>query len=167
MLFRSLVPTEFEIGFGSGNAAQGRRDGVDVGVARLSGKIDRIDTDPSMTARAIIVDYKTSRIPTGKDIREKGELQVPLYLLALREVLGREPVGGLFISIRKGEVRGLVDAAEDDVLPPILTRTDLVDHEEFERVLEAARAAAADRIGRIRAGDIRHDPSDQIGRAHV
>ena len=156
-----LVPTEFEIGFGSGNAAQGRRDGVDVGVARLSGKIDRIDTDPSMTARAIIVDYKTSRIPNGKDIRERGELQVPLYLLALREVLGREPVGGLFISIRKGEVRGLVDAAEDDVLPPILTRTDLVDHEEFERVLEAARAAAADRIGRIRAGDIRHDPSDR------
>ena len=134
--------------------------GVDVGVARLSGKIDRIDTDPAMTARAVVVDYKTSRIPTGADIRDKGELQVPLYLLALREVLGREPVGGLFVSIRRGEVRGLVDAAEEDVLPPVLTRTDVVDHEEFEAVLEAARAAAAERITRIRAGDVRHDPRD-------
>ncbi|MGI9117799.1 MAG: PD-(D/E)XK nuclease family protein, partial [Gaiellales bacterium] len=155
-----LVPTEFEVSFGMRTAQAGRKDGVDVGPARLSGKIDRIDTDPRMTARAIVVDYKTSTIPTGPEIREKGELQVPLYLLALREVLGREPVGGLFVSIRKGETRGIVDAAEDDVLPPGLTRTDIVEHEEFEAALDAARADAGARILRMRAGDVRHDPAD-------
>jgi hypothetical protein len=104
-----LVPSEFEVSFGMRTAQAGRKDGVDVGPARLSGKIDRIDTDPMMTARAIVVDYKTSTIPIGSEIRDKGELQVPLYLLALREILGREPVGGLFISIRKGAMRGIVD----------------------------------------------------------
>lgn len=156
-----LVPTEFEVAFGMQTAQQGRKDGIDIGVARLSGKIDRIDADPMLTARAIVVDYKTSRIPKGPDIVDKGELQVPLYLLALREVLGREPVGGLFVSIRKGEVRGIVDAAEDDVLPPGLTRTDIVEHDVFEAVLEAARREAAERVERIRAGDVRHDPADQ------
>jgi RecB family exonuclease len=155
-----LVPTEFEVSFGTRSAQAGRKAGVDVGPARLSGKIDRIDTDPMMTARALIVDYKTSTIPTGPEIRDKGELQVPLYLLALREVLGREPVGGLFISIRKGATRGIVDAAEDDVLPPGLVGTDSVDHETFEAVLESARAQAAERVLRMRAGDVRHDPSD-------
>ena len=155
-----LVPTEFEVSFGMRTAQAGRKDGVDVGPARVSGKIDRIDTDPMMTARAIVVDYKTSTIPTGPEIREQGELQVPLYLLALREILGREPVGGLFISIRKGETRGIVDAAEGDVLPPGLTRTDVVEHEEFEEVLVNARAQAGERVLRIRAGDVRHDPSD-------
>jgi hypothetical protein len=85
---------------------------------------------------------------------------VPLYLLALREVLGREPVGGLFISIRKGATRGIVDAAEADVLPPGLVGTDSVDHETFEAVLESARTQAGERVLRMRAGDVRHDPSD-------
>ncbi len=155
-----LVPTEFEVSFGTRGAQAGRKAGVDVGPARLSGKIDRIDTDPMMTARALIVDYKTSTIPTGPEIRDKGELQVPLYLLALREVLGREPVGGLFISIRKGATRGIVDAAEADVLPPGLVGTDSVDHETFEAVLESARTQAGERVLRMRAGDVRHDPSD-------
>ena len=155
-----LVPSEFEVSFGMRTAQAGRKDGVDVGPARLSGKIDRIDTDPMMTARAIVVDYKTSTIPTGPEIRDKGELQVPLYLLALREILGREPVGGLFVSIRKGATRGIVDAAEDDVLPPGLVGTDIVDHETFEAVLESARQQAAVRVDRMRAGDVRHDPAD-------
>jgi hypothetical protein len=155
-----LVPSEFEVSFGTRTAQAGRKEGIDVGPARLSGKIDRIDTDPMMTARAIVVDYKTSTIPTGPEIRDKGELQVPLYLLALREILGREPVGGLFVSIRKGATRGIVDAAEDDVLPPGLVGTDIVDHETFEAVLESARQQAAVRVERMRAGDVRHDPSD-------
>ena len=155
-----LVPSEFEVSFGMRTAQAGRKDGVDVGPARLSGKIDRIDTDPMMTARAIVVDYKTSTIPIGSDIRDKGELQVPLYLLALREILGREPVGGLFISIRKGATRGILDQAEADVLPPGLVGTDIVDHETFEAVLESARQQAAVRVERMRAGDVRHDPSD-------
>ncbi len=153
-----LVPSEFEVAFGGRSAQQGRKDGVDVGVARISGKIDRIDADPAFTARAMVVDYKTSTISSGAEIQRDGKLQIPIYLLALREVLGREPVGGVLVSIRKGHVRGILDEDELDVLPPDASREDRLTHEEFEAVLEAARAEAAHRVERIRAGDVRHDP---------
>jgi hypothetical protein len=90
-----------------------------------------------------------------------GEIQVPLYLLALREVLGREPVAGLLVSIRRGDVRGVADGeGNEDVLPAGLTPTDVLDHATFEEFLESARALAAARIERIREGDIRHDAQD-------
>ncbi|MGA0122524.1 MAG: PD-(D/E)XK nuclease family protein, partial [Gaiellales bacterium] len=151
-----LVPSEFEVSFG------GSRGGIDVGPARVTGQIDRIDIDPAFTARAVVVDYKTSTISTGPKILEEGRLQLPLYLLALREVLGREPVGGLYVSIRKGAVRGLVDDSQEDVLPAGLSRDDRLDHDAFERALEGARTAAGARIERIRAGDVRHDPRDDV-----
>jgi len=147
-----LVPSEFEVPFG------GARGGLDVGPARVTGQIDRIDIDPAFTARAVVVDYKTSTISTGPKILEEERLQLPLYMLALREVLGREPVGGLYVSIRKGAVRGIVDASQDDVLPAGLSRDDRLEHEDFEAALEAARTRAAERIERIRAGAIGHDP---------
>ena len=66
--------------------------------------------------------------------------------------------GGVLVSIRKGHVRGILDEDELDVLPPDASREDRLTHEEFEAVLEAARAEAAHRVERIRAGDVRHDP---------
>ncbi len=156
-----LVPSEFEVAFGGRGAQTGRKGGLDVGPAAVSGKIDRIDLDPSFTARALVVDYKTSTISTGREIRDEHRLQIPLYLLALREVLGREPVGGLLVSIRKGEARGIVDADEDDVLPPHIPREDLLEHDAFEAVLAEARAEAGRRIERMQAGDVRHDPRDE------
>jgi RecB family exonuclease len=147
-----LVPSEFEVPFG------GARGGLDVGPARVTGQIDRIDIDPAFTARAIVVDYKTSTISTGPKILEEERLQLPLYLLALREVLGREPVGGLYVSIRKGAVRGIVDASQEDVLPAGLSRADRLEHDAFEAALERARAQAAERIELLRAGAIGHDP---------
>ena len=155
-----LVPSEFEVAFGGRGAQKGRKDGLNVGPAHVSGKIDRIDADPNFSARAMVVDYKTSAISTGAEIRREGKLQIPLYLLALREVLGREPVGGLLISIRKGQARGILDEDQSDVLPPDASSRDRLSHEEFEAVLDEARVAAARRIERIRSGDIKHDPRD-------
>ena len=155
-----LVPTEFETSFGMGNSPAGRKEGVDVGVARVHGKIDRIDTDPAMTARAAVVDYKATTALSASEMERKGEIQIPIYLLALREVLGREPVAGLYVSIRRGTVAGLADRDDEDVLPPGLKAADVLEHDVFEDRLEQARTIAAERIERIRAGDIRHDPSD-------
>ena len=153
-----LVPTEFEVAFGGRAAQTGRKEGLDIGPARVSGKIDRIDADPAFTARAMVVDYKTSTISTGAEIMRGGKLQIPLYLLALREVLGREPVGGVLVSIRKGHVRGIVDADELDVVPVNIARADRLAHDDFEAALEAARSEAAARVLRMREGDVRHDP---------
>lgn len=153
-----LVPTEFEVAFGGRNAQAGRKDGLDIGGVRVSGKIDRIDTDPMMTARAIVVDYKTTEVSSAAQMAERGEVQVPLYLLALREVLGREPVAGLLVSVRRGQARGLADADASDVLPPTLMRGDVLEHDAFENALETARGVALERVERMRAGDVRLDP---------
>ncbi len=157
-----LVPTEFEVAFGGRAAQPGRKKGLDVGPARVSGKIDRIDADPAFTARAMVVDYKTSAISTGAEIMRERKLQIPLYLLALREVLGREPVGGVLVSLRKGQVRGIVDASQEDVLPPTIAREDRLEHADFEAALEAARTEAGVRVERIWAGDVQHDPTRRV-----
>jgi hypothetical protein len=155
-----LQPSVFEVQFGGRTAQKGYKQGLDVGPAAVSGKIDRIDTDPLMTARAVVVDYKSGGVQGASTIRKDGHLQLPLYLLALREVLGREPVGGVYVSVRRGEIRGLLDAEHDDVLPTGTTPSDHLDHDTFEEVLEEARAEAAARIERMHRGDVRHDPRD-------
>ncbi len=45
-----------------------------------------------------------------------------------------------------------------DVAPPGLVRTDLVERDELWRIVDVAREQAVEIVGRIRAGDVRHDP---------
>ena len=47
-----------------------------------------------MGALGIVVDYKSGAASSAADIREKDLLQLPLYMLVLRDQLGLEPVGG-------------------------------------------------------------------------
>ena len=81
---------------------------------------------------------------------------MPLYLLAVRELLGREPVAGLYqpLAGRKLDARGLV---RDDV-PGDYVRTDKVDAAGFDDALEAARALAARTAAELHAGRIRPCP---------
>jgi len=82
---------------------------------------------------------------------------VPLYMLVVRDQLGLEPVGGLYMPIGGGRrARGIVLAGEDAV--PGYARDDYLDAEQFAGEIEYARSTAVDLAGRIRAGDIRHDP---------
>jgi RecB family exonuclease len=156
-----LQPAAFEVQFGGRGAQAGYKQGLDVGPAAVSGKIDRIDADPMMTARAMVVDYKSGSVQGADAIRAEGRLQIPLYLLALREVLGREPAGGVYMSVRRGETRGILDAEQGDILPGGIAPSDRLAHEAFEEALEEARAEAAVRIERMRVGDVRHDPRDR------
>ena len=106
----------------------------------VTGRVDRIDVGPD-GASAIVRDYKGSRATAGARWAEDAQLQVPLYLLAVRELLGLEPVGGLYQSLwgRKPAARGLV---RDDV-PGGYVNRDVVDRDAFEAQLEAARELAA------------------------
>ena len=95
-----LVASRFEVSFGGAGAAPGLKDGLRLGDFAVVGKIDRIDTDPGMSARGLMHDYKAG-VTANSAVRilEDGRLQIPLYLLALRELLGLEPVGGLFRAL--------------------------------------------------------------------
>ncbi len=144
-----FVPRKLEVSFSS----------YDIGdEIAVSGKIDRVDVDP-LSARGIVMDYKSGRAPSARQIHDEARVQVPLYMLVLRDQLGLEPVGGVYVPVGGGRrPRGIV--LSDDDSPSGYARDDYLDQERFAEELEYARATAAELAGRIKTGDVRHDPRD-------
>lgn len=67
------------------------------GTFRLLGKIDRIDElCVDGVSGLYVIDYKTGRLPMKKDIEQGRSLQVPLYALAMRQILKRDTAGGAY-----------------------------------------------------------------------
>ncbi|MDQ3866860.1 MAG: PD-(D/E)XK nuclease family protein, partial [Actinomycetota bacterium] len=153
-----LVPRRFEVVFGTPGAAVELQRGLDLGGFTVSGKIDRIDVDP-LSARGIVQDYKSgSGAHSAAQIESEGRLQIPLYLLALRDLVGIEPLGGLYRALAGSrEARGLVRADAADAVPG-LKRGDYVEEGEFRASVERASERARAAVARIRSGDVRHDP---------
>jgi len=154
-----LVPRRFEVAFGSDRSAPELQRGLALGDGiHLSGKIDRIDVDP-FSARGIVQDYKSGRSAhSAKQIDEELKLQIPLYMLVLRDLVGIEPLGGVYRALGGARVaRGLLHADAADDLPGY-TRSDYLDGEQFWTLVETARERARGYVDRIRSGDVRHDP---------
>ena len=155
-----LAATRLEVGFGGANSAPGLKEGLKIEDFAVAGKIDRIDTDPMFTAHALVQDYKSGKTAwTARQLNDEGRLQIPLYILAARELLGLEPIGGLYRALGPGGgARGVVDRDAADVAPPGLVKTDLVAPEDLWQIVSVAREQAIEIVGRVRVGDIRHDP---------
>jgi len=155
----TLVPRRFEVAFGNDRAAPELQRGLELGPGlTLSGKIDRIDVDP-FGARGIVQDYKSGRnAHSARDIERELRLQVPLYMLVLRDLVGLEPLGGFYRPLAgTRQARGLVRAAEAETLPGY-AKNDYLPEEDFWGIVESARATATAVAERIREGDVRHDP---------
>jgi RecB family exonuclease len=155
----TFLPRRFEVAFGSERSAPELQRGLELGDGLfLSGKIDRIDVDP-YSARGIVQDYKSGRTAhSAKQIDEELRLQVPLYMLVLRDLVGVEPLGGVYRALGGARVtRGLLFAGASDDLPGYM-RNDYLEEDEFWRVVESARERAHGYAQRIRAGDVQHDP---------
>jgi ATP-dependent helicase/DNAse subunit B len=154
-----LVPRRFEVSFGSERSPQELQRGLDLDGITLSGKIDRIDVDP-FSARGIVIDYKSGKAAhSAAEIEKELRLQIPLYMLVLRDLVGIEPLGGLYRPLAGArKMRGLLreDAREDGL--PGLADKDYVDDETFWSRVEAARGKAREFAVRIQEGDVRHDP---------
>ncbi len=143
----TFAPRQLEVGFASYALAPG---------VSVSGKIDRVDAD-SMSARGIVVDYKSGSAPSAKQIRDEARLQIPLYLLVLRDQLGLEPVGGLYMPVGGGRrPRGMLRDGDERV--DGFAAADYLDDAAFDDELEHARGAAVALVERIREGDVRLDP---------
>ena len=142
-----FVPRHLEVSF--------RSFELEPGVV-VSGKIDRVDGDP-MGARGIVVDYKSGAASSAAEIRDRDLLQLPLYMLVLRDQLGLEPVGGVYVPVGGGRrPRGMLRAGADAV--PGYSPRDYLEPDAFDEAVDGARAIAVDLVGRIRGGDVRHDP---------
>jgi ATP-dependent helicase/DNAse subunit B len=154
-----FVPRRLEVAFGSERAAPELQRGLALADdIWLSGKIDRIDIDP-FSARGIVQDYKSGKgAHSARDIDREFRLQIPLYVLALRDLVGVEPLGGVYRALAGRRLtRGMLRESSREDLPGF-ARDDYLDEDAFWSQVEAARDRAADNARRIRAGDVRHDP---------
>jgi RecB family exonuclease len=151
-----LVPRRFEVSFGRERSTFG---GLDLGDGvSLSGKIDRVDVE-TFGARGIVHDYKSGRAAhSAAQIQQEQRLQIPLYMLVLRDLVGVEPLGGLYRPLAgERKPRGLLRASAKEELPGYV-RNDYLDEGEFWSRLETARTDARALAQRIRTGDVDHDP---------
>ena len=154
-----FVPRRLEVAFGSERAAPELQRGLPLAEdVFLSGKIDRIDIDP-FSARGIVQDYKSGKgAHSARQIDRELRLQIPLYILALRDLVGVEPIGGVYRALAGRRLtRGMLrESAREDL--PGFARDDYLDDDAFWSQVEAARSRAAGNAFRIRAGDVQHDP---------
>ncbi len=157
-------PWLLEAGFGASEESE--RPALEIDGWGLHGAIDRVDRGAD--GRALVLDYKLARAvtPRGK-FEEQAKLQLQLYLIAVAELWGAEPVGGLYHPLRGTTARrprGAVLAEDAAGLGSYgLYDTDLVDAEGFEEMLADARRRAGEIVARMRRGNVRRDPGPRRG----
>ena len=146
-------PAELEWSFGGPEDAHGPLS-LGEGGGLVTGRVDRIDV--GCGGAAIVRDYKGRSVVGGVKWADELQLQVALYLLAVRDLLGLEPVAGLYqpLAGRTLGARGLV---RDDV-PGAYTRTDVVDAAAFAAALQDARQLAARTAAELHDGRLQPCP---------
>ncbi|HEX8054877.1 MAG TPA: PD-(D/E)XK nuclease family protein [Thermoleophilaceae bacterium] len=149
-------PAELELDFGLEGSLQPPLvldDGLEVG-----GRIDRVDV---WDGHAIVRDYKGgSKVEGVAKWGERNRLQVALYMLAVREVLGLRPAGGVYQPLkgRDRRPRGVLLKGLEDELGTGYVGNDFRDEEEIERELDAARERLLELAARMRSGEVRPCP---------
>jgi ATP-dependent helicase/DNAse subunit B len=153
------VPRWLELRFGF----EGEEEGdslppLELGEERVAvrGAIDRVDVDPE-GRHAIIRDYKSgSSRPEHQGARWRGDrqLQVALYMLAARELLGLEPVAGLYQPLGGGDLRARGVFLNGAPLGEGCVGTDGRGPDELQAELDDARERAIALGARLRAGQL-------------
>ncbi len=173
-----FVPVETELQFGMGPAAStaparepgeqlGLLDPVEApdealpalvlgdGALRLRGVIDRVDVDRA--GRALVRDYKSGRPSKSWPVarwQPDDQLQIALYMVAVRELLRREPVGGVYQPLRGEDLRARGLVRDDADAGELVLDTDRRSREELGQELDAAAARACELAARLRAGEL-------------
>jgi ATP-dependent helicase/DNAse subunit B len=127
---------------------------------RLRGIIDRVDADAD--GHAIVRDYKSgSARPEHQGARwaTDRQLQVALYMIAVRQLLGLEPVAGFYQPLGGGDLRARGMFLKGAAPGERLVGNDGRDPEELQQLLEEARARALALAARLRAGELEPCPA--------
>ncbi len=149
-----------------GDEGSSARPALEVDSWRLHGAIDRVDSDAN--GRALVLDYKlAAEVTPLNKLEEDAKLQLQLYLIAVAEHWGAQPIGGLYLPLRGTSARrprgAVLDEAAGSLAPYGLSRTDLTDRAGFEELLADSRRRAEEIVTRMRRGDIRRDPGPRRG----
>jgi RecB family exonuclease len=152
-------PSAVELRFGF-EGEEGGLPALELGqlpdVVRVRGAIDRVDVDPG-GGRAIVRDYKSgSARPDFQIARWQSErrLQVALYMLAVRELLGVEPIAGLYQPLTGNDLRARGVYVQDAEAGTRLFSTDARSEDELREILEDASARAVALAARLREGQL-------------
>jgi hypothetical protein len=161
----SFEPRHLELAFGGLDADGEGEDAVAPvvlcgGRLPLRGRIDRVDVDRERQ-RAIVYDYKGRRVEKPDDWIARRVFQLPLYMLAVQELLGLEPVGGFYQPIgpaRPDErrARGLVVDGIDENLRCV--GTDRRDADAVRALLDSAAGQALEALAELRGGALEPRP---------
>lgn len=148
-----LEPTHFELSFGRGSDEHGA---VAIGEGlKLSGRIDRVDL--ARDGGAAVIDYKGASGHPFVKWEDERRLQVSLYMLAVRELLGASPIAGLYQPLGGNQrARGIV--LRDSGAAPGASSTDVVDQDELDAQLERMRGLALEAAAALRAGRLEPRP---------
>ncbi len=149
-----LAPAMLEVEFGGPEDAHGPLELP--GGVRLRGRIDRIDT--AADGSALVYDYKGRVAVESAHWRSRRKYQAALYVLAARDVLGLDPVGGLYQPIggRDARARGLLLADADPGLAVV--RNDRKPREEFDEIVDGVLEDVLATVAELRAGALAPRP---------
>jgi hypothetical protein len=79
-------------------------------------------------------------------------------MLVLRDLVGLEPLGGVYRPLAgERKARGLLRAGEAESLTGYV-KHDYLDEDAFWTTVDHAKVTAHRLAGRIRGGDVKHDP---------
>jgi ATP-dependent helicase/DNAse subunit B len=158
-------PSMFEVKFGDEEIgtlkiSDGKKDGIEI-----SGKIDRVDISEVEGEKiGVIIDYKYG-ITEFKltDMEEGLDLQLPIYLLALREVFKIIPVAAEFYALKSSKKTGiynqeLIDNLNLNIKP--MKKSLAVDNKEFNKMLKEAENHILRFSKEIRNGRIELAPAN-------
>ena len=172
---RSLKYYDFEVSFGSSSSKCGGKNDTDnvlpIGDFNLRGRLDRVDWQGDRDY-GLVIDYKASKkVASFSSFENDKEIQLPLYILALREAFGLTPIGGEYYSLRGEKRGGLYLEGFDELTGAVsaeVNKKDIVDSETFEHALETAKilareAAAGIRTGSFSTGLLNKDDCDWCG----
>lgn len=126
----------------------------------VRGAIDRVDVEPG-GRRAVIRDYKSGTARgehQGSRWRSDQRLQVALYMIAVRRLLGLEPVAGLYQPLGGRDLRPRGIYLEDAPLQEGLFSKDGREQPDFESELESACERALALAAALRAGALHPNP---------
>jgi ATP-dependent helicase/nuclease subunit B len=124
----------------------------------VTGRIDRIDVgEVEGESLGLVIDYKYSKEikekEIVKDLLEGTDLQLPIYVLAARDLLGLKPVGAQFYTLKPQGRSGIVTFR-------LANKGEPITKEELERTLESCKGHVFRQVEGILAGDRRVNPKD-------
>jgi RecB family exonuclease len=127
---------------------------------RVRGVIDRVDVDDQ--GHALVRDYKSGNARPGWPVarwREERQLQVALYMLVVRRLMGLDAVAGVYQPLRGDDLRARGLFVADTPLGPGVHDRDARSPEEVDAELADAAERAVGLAVRLRRGELTPCPS--------